>query len=52
QREPEEGEDQTDIVLLTHVAKEKSVNAAIAKIEGLGSIAGQVTRIRMEELKG
>jgi homoserine dehydrogenase len=52
QREPEEGEDQTDIVLLTHVAKEKAVNAAIAKIEALGSIAGKVTRIRMEELKG
>ncbi|KAF0102483.1 MAG: homoserine dehydrogenase [bacterium] len=52
QREPEEGEDQTDIVLLTHVAREKAVNAAIAKIEGLSSIAGKVTRIRMEELKG
>ena len=52
QREPDEGEDQTDIVLLTHVALEKSVNAAIAKIEGLGSIAGKVTRIRLEELKG
>jgi homoserine dehydrogenase len=52
QREPEEGEEQTDIVLLTHVAKEKAINAAIAKIEALGSIAGKVTRIRMEELKG
>ena len=52
QREPEEGEDQTDIVLLTHVAREKAVNAAIARIEGLGSIAGKVTRIRLEELKG
>jgi homoserine dehydrogenase len=52
QREPEEGEDQTDIVLLTHVAKEKSVNAAMARIESLPSIAGKVTRIRLEELKG
>ena len=52
QREPEEGEDQTDIVLLTHVAREKAVNAAIARIEGLSSIAGKVTRIRLEELKG
>jgi homoserine dehydrogenase len=52
QREPAEGEDQTDIVLLTHVALEKSVNAAIAKIESLDSIAGKVTRIRLEELKG
>jgi homoserine dehydrogenase len=52
QKEPAEGEDQTDIVLLTHVALEKSVNAAIAKIEALDSIAGKVTRIRLEELKG
>ena len=52
QKEPAEGEDQTDIVLLTHVALEKSVNAAIARIEALDSIAGKVTRIRLEELKG
>ena len=52
QKEPEEGEDQTDIVLLTHVAKEKSVNVAIAKIEALDTISGKVTRLRMEELKG
>jgi len=52
QREPDEGEDQTDIVLLTHVALEKSVNTAIARIEALDSIAGKVTRIRLEELKG
>ncbi len=52
QKEPGEGEDQTDIVLLTHVAREKSVNAAIARIEALDSIAGKVTRIRLEELKG
>ena len=52
QKEPEEGEDRTDVVILTHVAKEKDVNAAIAKIEGLDCISGKVTRIRMEELKG
>ncbi|MEW5770391.1 MAG: homoserine dehydrogenase [Pseudomonadota bacterium] len=52
QKEPEEGADQTDVVILTHVAKEKDVNAAIAKIEALDSISGKVTRIRMEELKG
>jgi homoserine dehydrogenase len=39
-------------VLLTHVAKEKSVNEAIAKIELLTTIAGKVTRIRLEELNG
>jgi homoserine dehydrogenase len=52
QKEPEEGEVQTDIVLLTHVAKEKSVNAAMAKIEALSTIAGRVTRIRLEQLNG
>jgi len=52
QKEPAEGEDQTDVVILTHVAREKDVNAAIHKIEALGSIHGKVTRIRMEELNG
>ena len=52
QKEPAEGEDRTDVVILTHVAKEKDVNTAIAKIESLDCIGGQVTRIRMEELKG
>jgi homoserine dehydrogenase len=52
QKEPDEGEDQTDIVLLTHVAREKAVNAAMTKIEALSTIAGKVTRIRLEELNG
>ncbi len=52
QREPAEGEAQTDVVILTHVAVERAVNQAIARIEALDSIAGRVTRIRMEELKG
>ena len=52
QKEPGEGEEQADIVILTHLAKEKAINAAIARIEGLGSIGGQVTKIRMEELNG
>jgi len=52
QKEPAEGESQTDVVILTHVAREKDVNAAIARIEALASISGRVTRIRMEELNG
>jgi homoserine dehydrogenase len=52
QKEPAEGEDQTDVVILTHVALERDVNAAIAKIENLSSISGKVTRIRMEQLNG
>ncbi len=50
QKEPAEGEDRTDVVLLTHLAREKAVNLAIAKIEALPGIAGKVTRIRLEEL--
>ena len=52
QKEPAEGQAQTDVVILTHVALEKDVNQAIARIEALASISGKVTRIRMEELNG
>ncbi len=52
QREPAEGEDQTDVVLLTHVAREKDINDAMVRIEALDSIAGKVVRIRMEALNG
>ncbi|MDR2839167.1 MAG: homoserine dehydrogenase [Azonexus sp.] len=50
QREPEEGEGETDIIILTHVCKESAANAAIAKIEGLAAQHGKVKRIRLEDL--
>ena len=50
QKEPEEGEEQVDIIMLTHRTVERNVNAAIARIEGLPSNLGAVTRIRLEEL--
>lgn len=50
QKEPGEGEDQTDLIMLTHQAREKRINAAIAKIEKLGVVAGKVTKLRLEEL--
>jgi len=50
QKEPHEGEDQVDIILLTHLTVEKHVNAAIAKIEKLPVVVGKVTRIRLEDL--
>jgi len=50
QKEPAEGEEQATIILLTHITVEKNVNAAIAKIEALDSVAGKVMRIRLEEL--
>jgi homoserine dehydrogenase len=50
QKEPEKGESRVDIVLLTHLAVEKDVDRAIAKIEKLSTVVGSVTRIRLEEL--
>ena len=50
QKEPSEGEEQVDIIMLTHKTVEKNIIAAIARIEGLPSNLGGVTRIRLEEL--
>ena len=50
QKEPGEGESRVDIVMLTHKAIERNVNAAMAKIEKLSTVLGKVTRIRLEEL--
>jgi homoserine dehydrogenase len=50
QKEPGEGEEQVDIIMLTHLTVEKNVNAAIARIENLPVNVGKVTRIRLEEL--
>jgi homoserine dehydrogenase len=50
QKEPDEGEDQTDLIMLTHQTREKRINAAIAKMEALPVVAGKVTKLRLEEL--
>ena len=50
QREPGEGEEQVDIIMLTHRTQEKNVNAAIGAIERLPVVTGKITRIRLEEL--
>ena len=50
QKEPSEGEERVDIVMLTHLAREKNVDTAIARIEKLRTVVGKVTRIRLEEL--
>ena len=50
QKEPSEGEDQVNIIMLTHMTVEKNINAAIARIEKLPVMTGKVTRIRLEEL--
>ena len=50
QREPAEGEEQTDIIMLTHQTREKNADAAIARIELLPVVKGKVVRLRLEEL--
>jgi len=50
QREPSEGENQTDIIMLTHDALERDVNAAVRRIEQLPTVLAPVIRIRQEEL--
>ncbi|MEP7330272.1 MAG: homoserine dehydrogenase [Betaproteobacteria bacterium] len=50
QKEPDEGEDQTDIILLTHKTVERNIDDAIAKIESLPTVRGAIVRIRLEEL--
>ena len=50
QSEPAEGEDQVDIIMLTHETQERNLNAAIIAIEALPVVVGHVTRIRLEEL--
>ncbi|QDQ27771.1 homoserine dehydrogenase [Chitinimonas arctica] len=50
QKEPAEGEKIVDIIILTHVAKEHRVDSAIARIESLPTIAGRLTKLRLENL--
>ncbi len=50
QKEAGEGEDQVDVVILTHSTVEKNINAALRRIEALATIPSPVVRIRLEEL--
>jgi homoserine dehydrogenase len=49
QKEPGE-KARTDIVIITHLTREKYVNAAIARIEQLATTVAKVIRIRLESL--
>ncbi|MFW9611319.1 MAG: homoserine dehydrogenase [Fluviibacter sp.] len=51
QREPEEGEDQTDLIILTHVCREQEVLNAMDVIGKLPVVKGAVTRLRLENLQ-
>jgi homoserine dehydrogenase len=50
QREPAEGEQQTDIIMLTHLTRERQVDAAIRLIEALPVVTGKLIRLRLESL--
>lgn len=50
QKEAAAGEERVPVIILTHRVAEKSMNAAIARIEALTSIHGPVIRIRLEHL--
>jgi homoserine dehydrogenase len=50
QKEPGEGEEQADIIMLTHQTVEKNAAAAIARIEALPVVRGKVVRLRLESL--
>ena len=50
QKEPHAGEDTVPVIILTQRVRKKNMNEAIARIEKLGSIKGQVARIRLEHL--
>jgi len=50
QKEPADNETEADIVILTHVTKEKNMDAGIAEIESMPAIVGKLVKIRMEEL--
>lgn len=46
------GADHVPVILLTNTAKEADINVALGNIEALDSVAGEVTKIRVESLAG
>ena len=50
QKEPGENATRLDIVMLTHQTQEKNIVNAIAKIEALDTVVGEVVKLRMESL--
>jgi homoserine dehydrogenase len=52
QKEPEEGETHVPLIMLSHRVHEGRMNQAIARIEALDTVKGEVMRIRMETLAG
>jgi homoserine dehydrogenase len=50
QKEPPEGVDEVNIILLTHKVREGAMNEAISELEKLDTITDKVNKIRMEAL--
>lgn len=50
QREAGEGENQTDLIILTHDCVEAKMNQALAQMQQLSIVLAPITRIRKEEL--
>ena len=50
QKEPQQDQNCVSLILLTSCVIEKSMNAAVEKVEALSSIEGSITKIRMEHL--
>ena len=50
QREAEDDEPSTDIILLTHRTIEHRIDTAIRRIEALATVLSKVIRIRLEDL--
>jgi len=50
QKEPQPDDQTVPVIILTQRVKEKNMNAAIARIEQLDAIKGNVARIRLEHL--
>lgn len=51
QRESAEGENQTDLIILTHDTVEGRMKAALAQMQALPTVLAPIVRIRKEELK-
>jgi homoserine dehydrogenase len=52
QKEPKAGQAEVPLIIVTNSTQEKLINTAIADLEGLDSILGKVTRIRVDALAG
>lgn len=50
QKQPKPGQDHVTVIMLTNRAKEGDLLSAVRRIEGLTTIAGQITQIRVESL--